>query len=116
MTAPLRAHDDMTGAAFAALKALSRAVAVFGRDGGVIVSNPCFDALFGTEASLRILNDTAGEGVRDLRLPDGRTLRVETATLPQGRLVTADDISETVDAQMRAEAAARTDALTGLGN
>jgi diguanylate cyclase (GGDEF)-like protein len=116
MAAPLRAPDnaDQATAALAALRALNRAVAVLGDDGRVLLSNPRFDALFGER--LQALADADGAGPRDLVLDDGRTLRIETAPLPQGLLVTADDISEIVEAQMRAAEAARTDALTGLGN
>ena len=114
--------DDGT-VALCALDKLSQAVAVIDPNGQVLFQNAAFGKLFGDEAWATELPDLIGPaadrtdriGLREITRR-GRTFRIETSALPQGLLVTAEDVSERVAEQARAAALARTDPLTLLGN
>ena len=54
--------------------------------------------------------------VRELETPDGRTIGFETLPLPEGWLVSAADMTETLARRARDAMQARTDDLTKLGN
>jgi diguanylate cyclase (GGDEF)-like protein len=114
--------DDVGTVALSALHNLSRAVAVIDPGGHVLFENAAFGKLFGDEAWAKELLDlTAADrtdrgGLREITRRDGRTFGIETVALPQGLLVTAEDISERVAERVRAAELARTDPLTLLGN
>jgi predicted signal transduction protein with EAL and GGDEF domain len=106
-----------------ALNNLTRPVAVVGAEYRMLYKNRAFDALFGSEmlAQLRNCLDTVAQGIdragsREYAFDDGRTFRIETLGLPQGLLITAEDISERVAELARSAELARTDPLTLLGN
>ena len=116
--------DNQTAAIpLAALNDLPRPVAVVGAGNRILYKNRAFEALFGGEmlAQLRNYLDTRAQGIdrtgsREHTFDDGRTFRIETLGLPQGLLMTAEDISDRVAELARAAELARTDPLTLLGN
>jgi diguanylate cyclase (GGDEF)-like protein len=116
--------DDVGTVALCALNNLSQAVSVIDPAGHVLFENAAFGKLFGDEAWAMELLDLIGPaadqtdrtGLREITRRDGRTFGIETVALPQGLLVTAEDISERVAEQVRAAELARTDPLTLLGN
>jgi diguanylate cyclase (GGDEF)-like protein len=115
---------DQAGAIpLAALNNLTRPVAVVGPESRILYKNRAFDAVFGGEmlAQLRNCLDTVAQGIdrtgsHEYAFDDGRTFRIETLGLPQGLLITAEDISERVAELARSAELARTDPLTLLGN
>jgi len=119
-----RPHLDETATvALTALNNLKWAVAVIGPDRRVLFSNPRFGALFAGETvavalaeCIGLASDGDGTAARKMTLCDGRTLSIETVRLPQGLLVTAEDVSERVAESGRAAEQACTDPLTLLSN
>jgi diguanylate cyclase (GGDEF)-like protein len=115
---------DQAGAIpLTALHNLTRPVAMIGPESRILYKNRAFDAVFGGEmlAQLRNRLDTVAQGIdrtgsHEYAFDDGRTFRIETLGLPQGLLITAEDISERVAELARSAELARTDPLTLLGN
>ena len=108
--------------ALEALQHLSRAVAVIGNDGVLILRNRRFEDLFGPRIAAGDLLDLVGADLSEgasspsVMLLDGRTICIETARLAQGLMVTAEDITTQIAERTLAATEARTDPLTGLGN
>jgi diguanylate cyclase (GGDEF)-like protein len=107
-----------------ALHYLSQAVAVIDAGGQILFENSTFSELFAGEPWAGELLDpmnSVADGVhraapREIRHRDGRIFGVEMIRVPQGFLVTAEDISERVAEKARAAELARTDPITSLGN
>ena len=107
-----------------ALNNLNRAVAVIGPGNRILYKNRAFDELFGggqLPAQFRNCIDPIAQGIdhaglHEITFEDGGIFRLETVRLPQGLLVTAEDISKRVAELTRAAEQARTDPLTLLGN
>jgi diguanylate cyclase (GGDEF)-like protein len=120
----VRRTDSAAAVALSALNNLDRAVAVLDPEGCVLLENPRFSELFAGEAGAAELRecvgpatarpDRAGQG--QIARPDGRILSIETVRIPQGLLVTAEDISDQVAEKTRAAELARIDPVTSLGN
>ncbi len=115
--------DPAAAIPLTALNNLPRAIAVIGSENRVLYKNRAFDAVFGGAmlAQLRNCLDTAVQGFdrggsREYAFDDGRTFRIETLGLPQGLLISAEDISGRVTELARSAELARTDPLTLLGN
>jgi diguanylate cyclase (GGDEF)-like protein len=118
---------DQNGTAAMALGALhylSHAVAVIDAGGHILFENSTFSELFAGESWAGELLDpmsSVADGVhraapREIRHRDGRIFGVEMIRVPQGLLVTAEDISGRVAEKARAAELARTDPITSLGN
>ncbi|MFC7051701.1 putative bifunctional diguanylate cyclase/phosphodiesterase [Hansschlegelia quercus] len=124
LTASIDYSHDVEDVALAALLKLSRGVAVIGHDDRLLLKNPGFDALFGAgltgPAVLSMIGLRArpaeDSGPFQVLLDDGRTASVEVARVPQGWLITAEDVSAALVERERAAGEARVDILTGLGN
>jgi diguanylate cyclase (GGDEF)-like protein len=117
--------DNIATVALCVLNNLNLAVAVIDPGGQVLFENAAFGKLFGAEAWTTEFLDCIGPVAdrpnrpappREITRRDGRIFSVETTALPQGLVVTAEDISERVAEQVRAAELARTDPLTLLGN
>ena len=109
--------------ALIALNNLDRAVAVVGADGHIVFSNPLFAELVASDGAgtLRAcIAMAAGQtditASREIVHDDRRTFTIDTKRLPQGLLVTAEDISARLAEQVVSAEHARTDQLTRLGN
>jgi diguanylate cyclase (GGDEF)-like protein len=127
-----RRHDDGTAAArrqaaaelaLHAFTNMDRAAAIVGADGELLLTNNAFSELLdhGDEAAmLAQINAEAGRTgckiIRELETPGGRTIGFETLPLPEGWLVSAADITDTLARRAREALQARTDDLTKLGN
>jgi diguanylate cyclase (GGDEF)-like protein len=117
-------EDDTAAIALCALRNLNHAVAVIDPGGRILFENSTFSQLFAGEAWAAELLDwisAAMDGVdrtrpREISRRDGRIFSVETVRVPQGLLVTAEDISGRVAEKARAAETARTDPITSLGN
>ena len=116
--------DDTAAIALCALRNLNHAVAVIDPGGRILFENSTFSELFAGEAwaaELLASISPAADGVdragpREIRRRDGRIFSVEIVRIPQGLLVTAEDISKRVAELARSAEQARTDPLTLLGN
>jgi diguanylate cyclase (GGDEF)-like protein len=116
--------DEAEAVPLSALNNLNRAVAVIGPGNCILYKNRAFDELFGggeLPAQLRNCIDPIAQGIdhaglHEITFEDGRIFRIETSRLPQGLLVTAEDISKRVAELTRSAEQARTDPLTLLGN
>ncbi|MDP2356882.1 MAG: EAL domain-containing protein [Beijerinckiaceae bacterium] len=122
---PDLAHTEHEAAlSLTALNSLNRAVAVIGPENGILYKNRAFDELFGggeLSPHLRECLNSLARGTENLEscetaFDDGRTLRIETMNLPDGLLVSAEDISKRVAELAQSAEQARTDPLTLLGN
>jgi diguanylate cyclase (GGDEF)-like protein len=109
--------------ALVALNNLDRAVAVVGADGNIVFSNPLFAKMVESDGAgtLRACIAMAADQTeitasREIVHDDRRTFTIETKRLPQGLLVTAEDISARLTEQVLSAEHARTDQLTRLGN
>jgi hypothetical protein len=109
--------------ALVALNNLDRAVAVVGPDGNIVFSNPLFAKMVESDGAgtLRACIAMAADQTeitasREIVHDDRRTFTIETKRLPQGLLVTAEDISARLTEQVLSAEHARTDQLTRLGN
>jgi diguanylate cyclase (GGDEF)-like protein len=110
--------------ALGALRYLSQAVAVIDPRGHILFENSTFSELFAGESWAGELLDSISSvadgihrfGSREIRHQDGRIFSVEMVRVPQGLLVTAEDISGRVAEKARAAELARTDPITSLGN
>jgi diguanylate cyclase (GGDEF)-like protein len=117
-------EDDTAAIALCALRNLNHAVAVIDPGGRILFENSTFSQLFAGEAWASELLDwisAAMDGVdrtrpREISRRDGRIFSVETVRVPQGLLVTAEDISGRVAEKARVAETARTDPITSLGN
>ena len=117
-------EEDSAAMALGALRYLGDAVAVIDRRGHILFENSAFSELFAGESWAKELLDSIGSvadevncaGAREIRHRDGRMFSVETVRVPQGLLVTAEDISGRVAEEARAVELARTDPITSLGN
>jgi hypothetical protein len=114
-------HANQTAAVpHSALNNLNRAVAVINPGNCILYKNRAFDELFGGSelpAQLRDCVDPIAQGIdhaglHEITFEDGRIFRIETVSLPQGLLVTAEDISKRVAELARSAEHARTDPLT----
>jgi diguanylate cyclase (GGDEF)-like protein len=105
--------DRSADLALRAFRSMSRAVAIVGPDGQLLLANLMFDKLFGGTDLLDRINPDAsrndGKSDRQINLPDGRAFWVETIPMDDGWLVSAYNMTERL-------AKARTDTLTRLGN
>jgi diguanylate cyclase (GGDEF)-like protein len=105
--------DRASALALSAFMSMSRAVAIMGPDGELLLANLMFDRLFGDSDLLDRITPEArrndGKSDRQIDLPDGRAFWIETIPMDDGWLVSAYDMSERL-------AKARTDTLTKLGN
>jgi diguanylate cyclase (GGDEF)-like protein len=105
--------DRAAALALSAFTSMSRAVAIVGPDGQLLLPNSMFEKLFGATDLLGLINPDAmrndGKSDRQIELPDGRTFWVETIPMEGGFLVSAYDMTER-------KAKARIDTLTKLGN
>ena len=116
--------DDTAAIALCALRNLNHAVAVINPGGRILFENSTFSELFAGEAwaaELLASISPAADGVdragpREIRRRDGRIFGVEIVRIPQGLLVTAEDISGRIAEKVRARELARTDPITSLGN
>jgi diguanylate cyclase (GGDEF)-like protein len=116
--------DDTAAIALCALRNLNHAVAVIDPGGRILFENSTFSELFAGEAwvaELLASISPAADGVdragpREICRRDGRIFSVEIVRIPQGLLVTAEDISGRVAEKLRATELARTDPITSLGN
>jgi diguanylate cyclase (GGDEF)-like protein len=101
------------GLALSAFMSMSRAVAIIGPDGQLLLANVLFDKLFGDTDILNRINPNAsrnnGKSDCQINLADGRAFWVETIPMDDGWLVSAYNMTERL-------AKARTDTLTKLGN
>jgi diguanylate cyclase (GGDEF)-like protein len=99
--------------ALGAFMSMSRAVAIVGPGGKLLLANSMFDQTFGDSELLDRINPNASrnDGKSDCQivLPDGRAFWVETIPMDDGWLVSAYNMTERL-------AKARTDTLTKLGN
>ncbi|MDB5576173.1 MAG: diguanylate cyclase/phosphodiesterase [Bradyrhizobium sp.] len=110
--------------ALGALHYLSHAVAVIDAGGHILFENSTFSELFAGESWAGKLLDpmsSVADGVyraapREIRHRDGRIFDVKMVRVPQGLLVTAEDISGRVAEKARAAELTRTDPITSLGN
>jgi diguanylate cyclase (GGDEF)-like protein len=101
---------------------LQQAVVVLDGDNAILLSNPNFDAMFGSAADLDALHECrdrcaeacAASGAA-LKF-NGREVVVRQTALPEGLLVTVDDVTDQFAEKARVVAEARTDTLTLLGN
>jgi diguanylate cyclase (GGDEF)-like protein len=120
----MRRTDGVAAVALSALNNLDRAVAVLDPEGRVLLENPRFGELFGSDAGSAELRDCMGPAAAwtertwrcEIARRDGRVFSIETVRLPQGLLVTAEDISERLAEKTRAAELARIDPVTFLGN
>jgi diguanylate cyclase (GGDEF)-like protein len=105
--------DRASALALRAFMSMSRAVAIAGPDGKLLLPNLMFDKLFGESELLDIVAPDAcrndGKTDRQIDLPDGRSFWVETIPMDDGWLVSAYNMTERL-------AKARIDTLTKLGN
>jgi diguanylate cyclase (GGDEF)-like protein len=105
--------DRAAALALTAFTSMSRAVAIVGPDGKLLLANWMFDKLFGCSDLLDRINLEAsrndGKTDRQITFPDGRSFWVETIPMEGGWLVSGYDMTERV-------AKARMDTLTKLGN
>ncbi len=116
--------DDIAAIALCALRNLKHAVAVIDPGGRILLENSTFRELLAGEAWATELLDSICHaayevdrtGPYEIRYRDGRIFSVETVRIPQGLLVTAEDISGRVAENARAAELARTDPITSLGN
>ena len=101
------------GLALSAFMSMSRAVAIIGPDGQLLLANVLFDKLFGDTDILNRVNPNAsrnnGKSDCQINLAGGRAFWVETIPMDDGWLVSAYNMTERL-------AKARTDTLTKLGN
>jgi diguanylate cyclase (GGDEF)-like protein len=101
------------GLALSAFMSMSRAVAIIGPDGQLLLANVLFDQLFGETDILDRVNPDAsrndGKSDCQINLADGRAFWVETIPMDDGWLISAYNMTERL-------AKARTDTLTKLGN
>jgi diguanylate cyclase (GGDEF)-like protein len=99
--------------ALKAFMSMSRAVAIVGPDGKLLLPNFMFEELFGKSELLDIIGPDAsrngGKSDRQIDLADGRSFWVETIPMDDGWLVSAYNMTERL-------AKARMDTLTKLGN
>ena len=109
--------------ALVALNNLDRAVAVVGADGNIVFSNPFFAKMVESDGAgtlraciVMAADQTEITASREIVHDDRRTFTIETKRLPQGVLVTAEDISARLAEQVLSAEQARTDQLTRLGN
>jgi diguanylate cyclase (GGDEF)-like protein len=117
MPARQRSGEDTAGrASELALKAfmsMSRAVAIVGPDGKLLLPNSVFAELFSGTELIDLVSPEArrngGKSDRQIDLADGRAFWVETIPMEDGWLVSAYDMTERL-------AKARIDTLTKLGN
>ncbi|WP_366558567.1 bifunctional diguanylate cyclase/phosphodiesterase [Rhodopseudomonas sp.] len=116
-TAKARCRDDSVGrattsraatVAFNAFMSMSRAAAIVGSDGKLLMQNLMFDELF---SNCGLIERIYGNQWQDcqIAIPDGRVFRVEAITMDDGWLVSAFDMTDRLTR-------ARTDNLTKLGN
>ena len=116
--------DDTTAIVLGALRYLTQAVAVIDPRGKILFENSTFGELFAGESWAEELRDSISPladrirraGSREIRHQDGRMFSVEMVRVPQGLLVTAEDISGILAQKARAAELARTDPITSLGN
>ena len=113
--------DETAAIALSAFNKLNRALAVIAPDGRILLRNPLFIELFGAEKWPTELNDCIDPDADrseplEIALCNGRTYGIETISIPQGVLVTAEDLSAQVAQRARAAEQARIDPLTFLGN
>jgi diguanylate cyclase (GGDEF)-like protein len=105
--------DRAAALALSAFMSMSRAIAIVGPDGKLLLANRMFDRLFGDTELLDRVNPDAGrnggKSDRQITLPDGRAFWVETIPMDDGWLVSAYNMTERL-------AKARCDTLTKLGN
>jgi diguanylate cyclase (GGDEF)-like protein len=105
--------DRAVDLALSAFMSMSRAVAIVGLDGKLLLPNLMFDKLFGDSELLDLINPDAsrndGKSDRQITLRDGRAFWVETIPMEDGWLVSAYNMTERL-------AKACTDTLTKLGN
>jgi diguanylate cyclase (GGDEF)-like protein len=110
---PAGRSDCAAALALSAFTSMSRAVAIVGPDGKLLLPNLMFDKLFGQSDLLDLINPEAsrndGKSDRQIDFPDGRSFWVETIPMEGGWLVSAYEMTERL-------AKARTDTLTKLGN
>jgi diguanylate cyclase (GGDEF)-like protein len=110
---PTGRPDRAAVLALSAFTSMSRAVAIVGPDGQLLIANPMFEKLFGGSNLLDAINPDAmrndGKSDRQIDMPDGRTFWIETIPMEGGWLVSGYDMTER-------KAKARTDTLTKLGN
>jgi diguanylate cyclase (GGDEF)-like protein len=110
---PAGRSDRAAALALTAFTSMSRAVAIVGPDGKLLLPNLMFDKLFGASDLLDLINPEAsrndGKSDRQVDLPGGRSFWVETIPMEGGWLVSAYDMTERL-------AKARIDTLTKLGN
>jgi diguanylate cyclase (GGDEF)-like protein len=109
----LERSDRAPALALKAFMSMSRAVAIAGPDGKLLLPNLMFDRLFGDTDLLDLIAPDArrndGKSDRQIDLSDGRSFWVETIPMDDGWLVSAYDMTERL-------AKARIDTLTKLGN
>ena len=113
--------DETAAIALSAFNKLNRALAVIAPDGRILLRNPLFIELFGAEKWPTELDDCIDPDADrseplEIALCNGRTYGIETICIPQGVLVTAEDLSAQVAQRARAAEQARLDPLTFLGN
>jgi diguanylate cyclase (GGDEF)-like protein len=105
--------ERAAGLVLSAFMSMSRAVAIIGSDGQLLLANVLFDQLFGDTDLLDRINPDAsrndGKSDCQINLADGRAFWVETIPMDDGWLVSAYNMTERL-------AKARTDTLTKLGN
>jgi diguanylate cyclase (GGDEF)-like protein len=113
-------NGDPAAIALSALNKLSLGVAVVGEGNRVLYRNARFAEFLGSDESPARIGDfiavSDGAGVGDIALSGGRTFKVTTNRLPQGRLITLEDISERAAQSARAAQQARIDPVTQIGN
>ncbi len=117
-------HDRSAALSISVLNNLKLAVTVIGGENVVLYRNPAFGELFGAGELPVPLRDrmraTAPgndhSGSDEIAWEDGRTFCIETYNLPEGLLVTAEDVSRRVADLAQSTGLARTDPLTLLGN
>jgi diguanylate cyclase (GGDEF)-like protein len=108
--------------ALSVLTNLRQAVVVLDGDNAILLSNPNFDTMFGAAADLAALHECrdrfaeacAADGAALQVI--GREVVVRQASLPEGLLVTVDDVTDQFAEKAHAIEEARTDTLTLLGN
>ncbi|KAA5598122.1 putative bifunctional diguanylate cyclase/phosphodiesterase [Blastochloris sulfoviridis] len=107
---------DLGAMALEALDALAVGVAVVGTDSRILLENRRFRELLGSSAMAAALQGWDDDlASREIALECGRRVRLAAARIPQGLLVSAEDLRRSVDPKRVADLA-RTDPLTGLGN
>ena len=121
---PLARSEDFTAVDLASsvLAHLHQSVVVLDERNQILLSNPNFDSMFRGDEEKALLY--AGlESFALLRQPadtllhvGGRSVLLRQTALPQGRLVTLEDVTEQRAERARVIEEARTDTLTLLGN